>query len=193
MSSFLPSQFFSCLTFNAIEEKITNNFCEIFIQPVREIPILDFEEHQLIQKFVPQKIITGEGQPSRFILLCEDDADDQEMLKEVFAAIDESFVLFFVNNGNQILSALDKLNNDQMPCLIILDYNMPGLNGADILRELGSNKRYKNIPKVIWSTAGSEKYKSLCLELGAMDYIIKPNTVEDLEKAVRYMLSICLV
>ena len=128
-----------------------------------------------------------------YIVLGEDDADDQEMLKEVFTSIDTAFVLFFVNNGSEILSALGKLKDDQMPCLIVLDYNMPGLNGADILRELGTNERYKNIPKVVWSTSGSEKFRSVCLELGAVDYVIKPNNVVGLEEVARYMLSLCLV
>ena len=142
---------------------------------------------------MPQKVITSRDLPSKFILLGEDDADDQEMLKEVFTSIDISFVLFFVNNGKEILSALDKLKDDQMPCLIVLDYNMPGLNGADILQELSTNERYKNIPKVVWSTAVSEKFRKICLELGAIDYVIKPNNVVGLEEVARYMLSLCLV
>jgi CheY-like chemotaxis protein len=142
---------------------------------------------------VPQKVITSRDLPSKFILLGEDDPDDQEMLKEVFTAIDTAFVLFFVNNGSEVLSALGKLKDDQMPCLIILDYNMPGLSGADILRELGTNERYKNIPKVVWSTSGSEKFRSVCLELGAVDYVLKPTDVVELEEIARYMLSLCLV
>ena len=142
---------------------------------------------------MPQKVNTSRDLPSKFILLGEDDADDQEMLKEVFTSIDISFVLFFVNNGKEVLSALEKLKDDQMPCLIVLDYNMPGLNGADILQELSTNERYKNIPKVVWSTAGSEKFRKVCLELGAVDYVIKPNNVVGLEEVARYMLSLCLV
>ena len=142
---------------------------------------------------MPQKVILKEGSPSKFILIGEDDADDQEMLKEVFSSIDSSFVLLFVNNGSEILSALGKLRDDQMPCLIVLDYNMPGLNGADILKELGTNERYKPIPRIVWSTSTSEKFRNLCLELGAADYVIKPNNVNDLEKIARYMLSVCLV
>ena len=142
---------------------------------------------------MPQKVITSQDLPSKFILLGEDDADDQEMLKEVFRSIDTAFVLFFVNNGKEIISALEKLKDDQMPCLIVLDYNMPGLNGADILQELSTNERYKNIPKVVWSTSGSEKFRNVCLELGAVDYVIKPNNVVGLEEVARYMLSLCLV
>ena len=142
---------------------------------------------------MPQKVVINEDLPSKFILIGEDDADDQEMLKEVFASVDASFIHFFVNNGGEILSALGKLKDDQMPCLIVLDYNMPGLNGADILKELGTNERYKHIPRIVWSTSASEKFRKLCLELGAVDYVIKPNNVTDLEKIARYMLSVCLV
>lgn len=142
---------------------------------------------------MPQKVTTGGELPTKFILLGEDDSDDQEMLKDVFASVDTSIILFFVNNGGEILSALEKLKDDQMPCLIVLDYNMPGLSGADILRELSSNRRYKDIPKVVWSTSGSEKFRNLCLELGALDYVIKPNNIKDLENTARYMLSLCLV
>lgn len=141
---------------------------------------------------MPQKVEIEGKSPSRFVLLGEDDPDDQEMLTEVFAAIDNSFTLFFVNNGKEVLSALEKLKGDQRPCLIVLDYNMPGLNGADILKEIGGNEDYKDIPKIVWSTSGSEKFKNTCLELGAVDYVIKPSNHKDLENIARHMLSVCL-
>jgi len=140
---------------------------------------------------VPQKVILDGPLPSKFILLGEDDPDDQEMLTEVFSSIDNSFILFFVNNGKEVLSALEKLRDDQMPCLIVLDYNMPGLSGADILREISTNARYRDVPKLVWSTSGADKFKKTCLELGASDYLIKPSNNLELEKIARYMLSYC--
>jgi len=128
---------------------------------------------------------------TKFILLGEDDEDDQELFKEVFSSIDNSFILLFVNNGKEVLSALEKLDDKQMPCLIVLDYNMPGLNGADILRELKGNNRYKDIPRIVWSTSGGDKFKKTCLELGAVDYVIKPSNNKDLVNIARYMLSVC--
>lgn len=142
---------------------------------------------------MPQKVEIEGNLPSKFILLGEDDPDDQEMLTEVFASIDKSFVLFFVNNGKEVLSALEKLGPERMPCLIVLDYNMPGLSGADILRELGGNARYSHIPKIVWSTSGSEKFKSTCMQLGAVDYVIKPSNHEDLKKIAHYMLELCII
>ena len=112
-------------------------------------------------------------------------------IDNIFASIDNAFILFFVNNGKEVLSALEKLKDDQLPCLIVLDYNMPGLSGADILKEISTNNRFRNIPKVVWSTSGSDKFKKTCLELGAADYVIKPSSHQDLEKIARHMLSFC--
>ena len=142
---------------------------------------------------MPQKVEIEGRQPSKFILLGEDDPDDQEMLTDVFSSIDKSFKLLFVNNGKEVVSALGKLKDEQMPCLIVLDYNMPGMNGAEILKEISGNQRYRHVPKIMWSTSGSEKFKKTCLELGAADYVLKPSNNEDLKKIANYMLSLCLV
>jgi CheY-like chemotaxis protein len=128
---------------------------------------------------------------SRFILIGEDDLDDQEFLKEIFSTIDSSFALLFADNGSQVLTILDKCDDNHLPCLILLDYNMPASNGAEILKELKNNSRYDGIPKIIWSTSGSGTYKDVCLELGANAYLVKPSTVNDLVETCRYMLSAC--
>jgi CheY-like chemotaxis protein len=159
------------------------------LEAIRKISILGI----LKVKIVPQKIVIEGENPSKFILLGEDDPDDQDLLKDVFSAIDNSFILFFVDNGKEVMSALHKLREDQKPCLIVLDYNMPGLNGAEILNEINTDPRFSDIPKVIWSTSGSEKFKRICLDLGALDYVIKPNNSKELEKIARYMLSFCTV
>ena len=124
-------------------------------------------------------------------MLGEDDVDDQELLTEVFSSVDASFRLLFVDSGKHIVALLEKLHDDQLPCLIVLDYNMPGLNGADILKELNEYSRYATIPRIIWSTSGSDTFKNKCLELGAVDYVIKPSNMKGLVEAAQYMLSIC--
>jgi CheY-like chemotaxis protein len=142
---------------------------------------------------VPQKTEPMASSDTKFILLGEDDIDDQELLKEVFASIDGSYRLLFANTGEQVLSALGKLSDNQLPCLIVLDYNMPGANGAEVLKELKKQSRYENIPCIIWSTSGSDTFKTLCLKLGAVDYLIKPSRIKEMADIVRYMLSVCLV
>lgn len=128
---------------------------------------------------------------SKFILFGEDDKDDEDFLKELFSDIDSSFSLKFIGNGRKLLSALEQMPIDHLPCLLVLDYNMPEMNGAEILTMLQKDSRYARVPKIIWSTSGSEVYKKRCLDLGANEYIIKPSNVNDLADVVRHMLSIC--
>jgi CheY-like chemotaxis protein len=128
---------------------------------------------------------------SKFILLGEDDLDDQELLKEIFSGIDDALPLVFVNNGNQMLNFLKEQTKDRLPSLIVIDYNMPGMNGAEILRELKAINRYNDIPRIIWSTSRSETFRNSCLALGATDYMIKPSTVSELTDIAHQMLSFC--
>jgi CheY-like chemotaxis protein len=127
---------------------------------------------------------------SKFIVLGEDDIDDQEILQEVFFEADSSLRLQFFNNGRKVISHLESSGHD-LPCLIILDYNMPELNGAEILKILSRDERLRSIPKIIWSTSDAPVYKSICLEYGASDYLVKPSKIDVLENMVKYMLSFC--
>jgi DNA-binding response OmpR family regulator len=129
----------------------------------------------------------------KFILLGEDDIDDEDLLREMFQLVDNSMSLKFIHNGRKLIAVLDSLPASELPCLIILDYNMPELNGADILQELSGSARYSTIPKIIWSTSSSDTYKKICLDLGACEYLIKPSNVIDLEQTVRQMLSHCTI
>jgi len=127
----------------------------------------------------------------KYILVGEDDVDDQEMLLEIFNDIDKSYELKFIDNGGIVISFLTNLKNDEMPCLIVLDYNMPELNGEDILKKLQKDKRFRDIPKILWSTSESSANKTKCIELGASDFIVKPSRIKDLEKIAKYMISFC--
>ena len=137
-----------------------------------------------------EKKILDKTSNSKFIVLGEDDIDDEELLKELFSSVDDSFSLTFMNNGKQIIDYLTGLQN-HLPCLIILDYNMPQLNGADILKELQGHPRYAGIPKIIWSTSQTDTYREKCLELGADDYIIKPSKVNEMVRVIQHMISFC--
>jgi CheY-like chemotaxis protein len=126
------------------------------------------------------------------IIFGEDDIDDIEILAETFSEISAgNYTLDFIHQGRKVIETLDSLPDNQLPCLLVLDYNMPELNGAEILAVLQKNDRYKKIPKVIWSTSGSDTYKNKCLELGAADYLIKPGNLEGLVGAAKHLLSLC--
>ena len=128
---------------------------------------------------------------SKSILFGEDDIDDEELLQEIFSSVDNSLTLTFINNGKKLVDYLDAVPDHLLPCLVVLDYNMPELDGAAILEKLKYHMRYANVPKLIWSTSQTETFKKKCLELGADNYITKPSKVSELVETVRYMLSLC--
>lgn len=131
------------------------------------------------------------GTNNRSIIFGEDDIDDIDLLKETFAEVDNTYSLLFIDKGRKLVDTLEALPDNELPCLLVLDYNIPELNGAEILTELSRKERYASIPKIIWSTSGSDTYKRKCLELGAVDYVIKPLNVKDYIETVRYMVSHC--
>lgn len=136
-----------------------------------------------------EESVTGK-KIEKLILIGEDDMDDKEIIEEAFAEIDPFVKVHFVNNGKKLLSFVEETSADALPSLILIDYNMPGLNGAEILKSLDGNTKVKNIPKIIWSTSGATQYKSACLALGAYDYLVKPSGIDELENLVRYLLHV---
>ena len=122
------------------------------------------------------------------ILLAEDDIDDQELLSETFSEIDPSINLKSFTNGNRIIDYLKGLKEKEIPDLIILDYNIPEINGAEILIHLASDKKYKDVVKLVWSTSGASFYEQSCLSLGATAYLVKPSTISGLGEMARKML-----
>ncbi|MEJ7646217.1 MAG: response regulator [Chryseolinea sp.] len=124
-----------------------------------------------------------------FILLAEDDVDDQELIKMAFerATSDHSFEI--ANNGQEALDILQ--HHDTLPCVIVLDFNMPILNGIQTLKKLNTASKYYKVPKVILTTSDSEENKKMCYLNGAVDYLVKPDSMQELVKTVRKILSYC--
>lgn len=157
--------------------------------------ILNLQQTNSSIKTVPLNPPNSKSVPpnffSKFILLGEDDIDDEDLLKEIFSDIDRAIGLRFINTGRKVLSVLESMPEGELPSLIVLDYNMPELNGAEILKILKDNPRYDHIPKIIWSTSGSDVYKKKCLELGAKEYVIKPSSINDLSIIARRLVALC--
>jgi CheY-like chemotaxis protein len=125
------------------------------------------------------------------IYLADDDPDDQEMLLQAFQQLTDSHHLKVVSNGKELIEILSHTDDSLLPCLIVLDYNMPGLNGKQILTYLQSTVRYRSIPKVIYSTSSSLKDKKEFLSIGASEFLTKATSSKDILNSARKMLSFC--
>jgi CheY-like chemotaxis protein len=110
-----------------------------------------------------------------FILIADDDQEDRYLMHIAFEEIGRSGDIYLVENGIQVFKYLDdSMQQDTMPALIVLDLNMPILNGMETLSRLKAHSLYKNIPVIIYTTSVHEVEKARCLEIGAADFIKKP-------------------
>jgi CheY-like chemotaxis protein len=116
-----------------------------------------------------------------YILLAEDDPDDQDAFSEAFMRLNPEVPLKIVQDGQELLDFLDACPDARLPAIIVLDYKMPKLTGADVLRYLAVCRRFNHIPKIVWSTSAREKDITECLQLGAANYFTKPATNQELE------------
>jgi CheY-like chemotaxis protein len=121
------------------------------------------------------------------ILVGEDDFEDQLILEEYFKENGFNDHVAFAKNGKQVIQYLE--NNRELPSLIILDLNMPILNGTQTLFELKNSPRYCKIPVIIYSTSNNEDERRKCLSFGAVDYLVKPLSVDDGHAMVKRFLE----
>ena len=126
------------------------------------------------------------------ILMADDDMEDLELLEEALKESNGNFRFYKVQNGREVLDYLESKPDDQLPCLIILDYNMPELNGSQVLFELNKDSRYDGISKVIFSTSNAPTYINECRANGANDYFVKPTSMGDLNRIVQKLISYCM-
>jgi CheY-like chemotaxis protein len=126
------------------------------------------------------------------ILLAEDDKDDQQFITLAFEELAVQHSLHITDNGQQLLDRLEHLEREQnLPCLIVLDLNMPIMDGAQTLEALREKPAFHGIPKIIFTTSSSEADKEKCLSRGAADYIVKPAGINEFVGSVAQMLQHC--
>jgi two-component system response regulator len=126
------------------------------------------------------------------ILVVDGDEEDRFIIQDGFSEVGAEDIVHFEDNGEKALQYLeDSYSQKDLPCLIILDLNMPRLNGTQTLRAIKSDERFNNIHVLIYSTSLNKIEKEQCMLLGAEEYIIKPLTfAESLEKAM-YFKEVC--
>lgn len=130
--------------------------------------------------------------PKKYVILyAEDDPDDVDLVKEAFAQHSDLIEIVHAENGKEALSLLVELMAKGIePCLIILDINMPGMDGREALARIKANDINKDIPVVLFTTSSSNIDKTFAQRWGA-DFITKPLQVQDLETLAKEFALRC--
>lgn len=121
------------------------------------------------------------------ILLIEDDQIEVMKFNRTISKLDLKHKVIEAKNGEEALEILSK--KDRRPDIILLDLNMPKMNGIEFLNILKQDDELKYIPTVILSTSSNHKDLLECYKIGIAGYMIKPLKYEDYMKNVNKVLS----
>ncbi len=109
--------------------------------------------------------------------------DDSRMIRVIIKNTIKSLGFDVVEAANADI-ALEVIEENQDINLILLDWNMPGMNGYELLKILKKDERFKNIPVMMVTTEGERKNVVKAIQAGAENYLTKPFTPEDLSTKV---------
>ena len=122
---------------------------------------------------------------ARKIIMADDDADDRAIVQDAMELLDAGDVMTFTENGEELLDLLQRSFTElTCPSLIVLDLNMPKMNGTQTLSRLKADKNFKDIPVIIYSTSINPLEKQKCLSLGADHFFDKSTEYESLLKTL---------
>ena len=113
------------------------------------------------------------------ILLVEDDDIDVMNVRRAFQRAHVTNALFVAGNG---IEALEMLRGTAIPGdrrLVLLDLNMPRMNGIEFLREVRADPRLRSLPVVVLTTSNDERDKVDAYDLNVAGYLVKPVTFAD--------------
>ena len=121
----------------------------------------------------------------------DDDEDDRDMLQQALQSIDAEHRIVEANDGKDGLKQLHSLKAaDRLPCLIVLDINMPKLDGKQAFMAIKADEEFSRIPIVIFSTSTSALDR-MFFERYNTAYFVKPVKVNELATAASRMIGCC--
>ena len=121
------------------------------------------------------------------ILLIEDDMIEVMKFKRTISSLQFHHKITEANNGEEALTILNK--KDKLPDIILLDLNMPKMNGIEFLNILKSDEILRYIPTIILTTSQNQKDLLECYKIGIAGYVLKPLKYEEYVSKIEKLLT----
>ena len=126
------------------------------------------------------------------ILVVEDNDEDFEMLRLNFQEAAIPNPLLRCTYGEETLELLRDAERAPRPCLILLDLNLAGMDGRQVLEQLKADPALRGIPVIVLSTSDNPKDVQGCYQGGGSAYLLKPVDLERFEAMVRHFKAFWL-
>ncbi|MBJ2175405.1 response regulator [Aureibaculum sp. A20] len=121
------------------------------------------------------------------VLLIEDDLIEVMKFKRAISSLDLNHQVIEANNGEDALKILEE--KDNIPDIILLDLNMPKINGIEFLSILKKDSTLKYVPTVILTTSSNQRDLLACYEIGIAGYVLKPLKYEEYVVKIEKLLA----
>jgi CheY-like chemotaxis protein len=125
------------------------------------------------------------------ILLVDDDEDDQFLMGEALTAMGYSYELLRAGNGVEALQMLENMKREgRLPSLVILDVNMPKMDGKQTVLRIQKDMDLASIPVIIFTTSANILDKLFFLTKG-VEMLTKPDEVREYYGIAKKLLNLC--
>jgi CheY-like chemotaxis protein len=125
------------------------------------------------------------------ILLVDDDIDDQEIFLDILKQIEPAIECTVANNGLEAIEIL--FRETDPPSLILLDLNMPKMNGLECLTTLKKDEKLKTIPVIMLTTSSDPPSAQRSLKMGAQLFLTKSASIAGIKSQLQQVLEMNFV
>jgi CheY-like chemotaxis protein len=128
------------------------------------------------------------------ILVAEDDPDDRLIIRAAFDAGGISNLVRFVQNGEELIEYLNEMAHSfegLSPHVLVLDLNMPRIDGRKALKEIRQNPDLEHLQVVVLTTSDARRDRDYCSSLGISNYMVKPSDFDGFLLLVKSLGRIC--
>lgn len=119
-------------------------------------------------------MIRGVVMAESFVLLVEDNPDDVQLPMIAFKSAHFPYKIEVACDGAEALTFLRGRERENLPALILLDLNLPKINGLEVLERIRSDSRLSGLPVIVLTSSNREDERSRACKLGVLDYVLKP-------------------
>ena len=131
------------------------------------------------------RLVAGKSAAEKEILLVEDNPDDAELTRIAFAEAGGEYDLRVVADGAAAVAYLQRCTPAELPALVLLDLNLPKLNGREVLQAIRAEPATRSLPVVVLTTSAEPFDVDRAYVLGANSYIQKPVEFDRFDEVVR--------
>jgi CheY-like chemotaxis protein len=129
---------------------------------------------------------------TRYIIFADDDSDDLELITGYFKQFDPSINVLEFKNGKEVLKFLEEFAIvTALPMLVVLDVNMPKINGKETLIAMRKHPKLNKIPVIIYSTSSGNMEADFCKKYAAT-WVNKPADINQVKNVAKVIADFCL-